>query len=160
MRNCPDRFYLNCSLAQIKCHQCSAGTGHSKLLYNPIHSNDNEGDLLTHPWHKNISKSKVQLRAKKTEQLQRRKIADATLRSGALLGDGDTKLLGGRLKLETKDRGSKSSWCLSLLEYSKGQRQGIDVFGITISPPNSPPKTLYIIDEHLLGTILHLIDSQ
>lgn len=160
MRNCPDRYYNNCSFAQINCKHCSAGMGSKKLFYTPINSHDSLGDLLNHPWRKDLEKSKIQQQAKKTEELQRRKIADSTIRSGALLGNGDSKLLNGLLRLETKNRGSKSSWCLSLSEYLKGQRQGIDIYGITISPPNSPPKTLYIIDEHLLGTILHLINTQ
>jgi hypothetical protein len=166
MHNCPDRFYLNCSEAQVSCKVCAAGRGGPKLKYKPIKSEDKEGDLLNHPWCKDKSKVNIQKRAKTTEKKQRENIARATIRSGALLGDGDTHLLNGKLKLETKDRGVKSSWCLSLSEYNKGLRQGIDIYGITITPPNLPrrlkqssPKTLYIIDENLLGIILHLISS-
>ncbi len=159
MHNCPDRFYLNCSEAQVSCKVCAAGRGGPKLKYKPIKSEDKEGDLVNHPWCKDKSKVNIQKRAKTTEKKQRENIARATIRSGALLGDGDTHLLNGKLKLETKDRGVKSSWCLSLSEYNKGLRQGIDIYGITITPPNSSPKTLYIIDENLLGIILHLISS-
>lgn len=162
MHNCPDRFYLNCSEAQVSCKVCAAGRGGPKLKYKPIKSEDKEGDLLNHPWCKDKSKVNIQKRAKTTEKKQRENIARATIRSGALLGDGDTHLLNGKLKLETKDRGVKSSWCLSLSEYNKGLRQGIDIYGITITPPNPHrglKKTLYIIDENLLGIILHLISS-
>lgn len=166
MHNCPDRFYLNCSEAQVSCKVCAAGRGGPKLKYKPIKSEDKEGDLVNHPWCKDKNKVNTQKRAKDTEKKQRENIARATIRSGALLGDGDTHLLKGKLKLETKDRGVKSSWCLSLSEYNKGLRQGIDIYGITITPPNlhrglehSSPKTLYIIDENLLGIILHLISS-
>ena len=176
MHNCPDRFYLNCSEAQVSCKVCAAGRGGPKLKYKPIKSEDEEGDLVNHPYlhrglkelHRGLkqckdkSKVNIQKRAKTTEKKQRENIARATIRSGALLGDGDTHLLNGKLKLETKDRGVKSSWCLSLSEYNKGLRQGIDIYGITITPPNPHgglKKTLYIIDENLLGIILHLISS-
>lgn len=140
--NCPNRFYVNCSEVQVGCKICAAGMGGPKLKYKPIKSEDEEGYLVNHPWCKDKSRVKIQRRAKRTEEKQRENIAHATIRSGALLGDGDTHLLKGKLKLETKDRGLKSSWCLSLSEYNKGLRQGIDIYGITITPPNNSPKTL------------------
>lgn len=163
IKNCPARFYLNCSQAQIACKDCAAYKGKGKLLYTPIDSSDKQGDLLNHPWHVNISKLKTLRRSRLTEKRQRQQVIKSvalpTIGSGNKLGDGDTKLLNGKLLLESKDRGNKSSWCLSLAEYNKGLRQNVSVFGITIHPPNSAPLTLYIIDDKLLSFILNLIQT-
>jgi len=153
MRNCPDVFYNECANAIAKCRTCKAGemSGRlGKLYYESL-----TGEHPVHPSQIDQNKRKRLKEAQTVEKNQRRAIADATLRSGAALGDGDTSLLGGELRLETKDRGVKRSWNLTLAEWEKGQRQRIDAYGITIEHPETGKKlTLYMMSEAMFGMFL------
>lgn len=158
MRNCPDEYYKQCANALKKCKVCAAGSGStsSKVLYKST-----TGELLFHPHTPNIKKQKRLKEAKRVEDSQRIAIANSTIRSGALLGDGDTSLLRGTLRMETKDRGVRKSWNLTLEEYEKGKQQGIDIYGITIKHPETGKQlTMYMIEERMAGLILALIKNQ
>lgn len=158
MKNCPDEFYNQCANAQKKCKVCAAGTASnsSKVFYQSL-----TGDNSSHPYKPDQQKQKRLRQAKQVEQKQLQTIAKATLRSGAALGNGDGELLSGSLRLETKDRGVRRSWNLTLPEYEKGQRQGIDIYGITITHPVTGKNiTMYMIEERLAGYLLALIQKE
>ena len=158
MKNCTDEFYNQCANAQKKCRVCAAGTGGNscKVFYQSL-----TGDNPNHPYKPDQQKQKRLKQAKQVEQKQLQAIAKATLRSGAVLSNGDGELLSGTLRLETKDRGTRSSWNLTLLEYEKGQRQGIDIYGITITHPvTGKNHTMYIMEERLVGHLLALIQKE
>lgn len=158
MKNCPDDYYSQCVNALKKCGVCAAGGGNSnsKLFYKSI-----TGELPDHLHKPDTKKQKRLQQAKKVESNQRRAIATSTLRSGAALGDGDTSLLEGTLRMETKDRGVRKSWNLTLQEYEKGQQQGIDVYGITINHPETgKPLTMYMVEERMAGLLLALVKKE
>lgn len=164
LKCCPSDFYNKCANALSKCRECKAGFGKkgSKLWYVSRFDDDDQ----EHPWYseerlKRVEKKKkIVSESKRVEQKQREQIAKATLRSGSLLGDGDAKILKGVFRLETKNRGERKSWNLTVEEYQKGKRQGVDIFGITIKEPSTgKEKTMYLIDENLLGTILATVKS-
>ena len=158
MKNCPDEFYNQCANAQKKCRVCAAGTGGNscKVFYQSL-----TGDNPNHPYKPDQQKQKRLKQAKQVEQKQLQAIAKATLCSGAVLGNGDGELLSGNLRLETKDSGVRSSWNLTLPEYEKGQRQGIDIYGITITHPvTGKNHTMYIMEERLVGHLLALIQKE
>jgi len=164
LKCCPSDFYNKCANAFSKCRDCVAGYGRkgSRLWY----ESREEGDDTKHPWEsqgrvrKLEQKKKIISESKRVEQKQRDEIVKATLKSGSLLGDGDAKLLKGAFRLETKNRGVRKSWNLTVEEYQKGKRQGVDIFGITIKEPSTKKeKTLYLVDEHILGIILASVQS-
>lgn len=164
LKCCPSDFYNKCANALSKCRECIAGFGKkgSKLWYVSRFDDDDQ----QHPWlsqerlKRVDQKKKIVSESKRIERRQREQIAKATLRSGSLLGDGDAKILKGAFRLETKNRGERKSWNLTVEEYQKGRRQGVDIFGITIKEPSTgKEKTMYLIDEHLLGIILASVKS-
>lgn len=164
LKCCPNDFYNKCANAYSKCKDCVAGFGRkgSRLWY----ESKLEGDNIKHPWVsqervKRVGeKKKIISESRRVEQKQRDEIVKATLKSGSLLGDGDAKLLKGAFRLETKNRGVRKSWNLTVEEYQKGKRQGVDIFGVTIKePPAGKERTLYLVDEHILGIILASVRS-
>jgi hypothetical protein len=55
----------------------------------------------------------------------------------------------------------RKSWNLTLQEYEKGQRQGIDVYGITITHPETgKPLTMFMIEERMAGLLLALVKKE
>ena len=157
MKNCPDEYYSQCANALSKCRVCAAGSSNSSQLF----YESTTGWLPEHPHKPDSKKQKRLLQAKKVESNQRRAIATSTLRSGAALGDGDTSLLEGTLRMETKDRGVRKSFNLTIQEYEKGQQQGIDVYGITITHPETgKPLTLYMVEERMAGLLLALVKKE
>lgn len=158
MKNCPDEFYSQCANALKKCKVCAAGAGSNncKVFYQSL-----TGENPQHPYKPDQQKQKRLKQAKQVEKKQLQGIAKATLRSGAALGNGDGELLSGTLRLETKDRGVKKSWNLTLPEYEKGQQQGIDIYGITITHPvTGKSLTMYMMEERIAGHLLALIQKE
>jgi hypothetical protein len=150
LRNCPLEYYNNCANAGVKCRWCSAGNGPTsgQLFYIAVQPNPTE-----HPCKPSEAKKKILKRAKATEKNVEREIIRGTLRSGAALGDGDHLLLG-EIRQEVKDRGPRSSWNLTWPEYTKGCRQGIQAYAISILPPEGPRKTMYIMEENVFTALL------
>lgn len=156
-KNCPIEFYSNCSNALILCNKCIAMRSSAKKLhYNPISI---EGNLGKHPEEgKSKTKArKIQKRAVKTEQDLKNNIAEGTLKSGAVLGDGDLSLLNGDLKVEVKDRGNSASWNLTHKEYMKGKKQGIDAYAISAVGPDNTRRTIYMLEEGIFYNLLALL---
>jgi len=151
---CPDEFYNNCLNALKKCRICIASTGSGKLYYEPVE------DIGEHPYHKDSDKQRVLRKAKETEKRVEKEIARGTLRSGATLGDGDLKILDS-LRVEVKDRGSRSTWNLTWTEYIKGRKQSIDVFAINVECPDKQRRTIYMIEESLFSELIaHLKEKK
>ena len=165
LRNCPLEYYNNCAGAGKDCRVCSAGSGpKTKCLYQPLVPP--EHDCYYHPLQQpdnplvieKEKRKKILKRARATERTVEQEIIKGTLRSGAALGDGDHLLLGS-IRQEVKDRGARSSWNLSWSEYTKGCRQGIQVYAVSIQPPSGPRKTMYMMEEHVFTALLASIQA-
>lgn len=164
--NCPEAFYINCTSAPSKCRQCAAGSGglHASMHYTP------EEDIGDHPHYMRIvaqradsrAKSKRGRDAKQREAQAQQRIAKQTLRSGALLGDGDHLLLSGAgdIRQEFKDRGPRKSWNLTWEEFQKGKSQQIGVYAIEIECPDAQRRTLYMMEEGLFTEFLALVKAE
>lgn len=153
MKNCPIEFYSNCSEAMRSCRNCVAGTGSKALYYKP---NEDIGEHPMANWRAERNKrSRIVKNAQATERRIAESIVKGTLRSGAVLGDGDHLLLG-TIRQEVKRRGTpRSSWNVTLEEYDKGIRQGIEVFAIEIERPDTHRReTLYCCTEELFTRLL------
>lgn len=166
LRNCPLEYYNNCAVAGKDCRICSAGSGPktNRCLYRPLVPA--EHDCYYHPLQQpdnpivveKEKRKKTLRRARATERAIEQEIIKGTLRSGAALGDGDHLLLGA-IRQEVKDRGSRSSWNLTWEEYTKGCRQGIQAYAISILPPSGPRKTMYMMEEHVFTALLASIQA-
>lgn len=156
LRNCPDSYYNNCSGAGILCKRCPAGSGapKAKLLYSPLDPPIAE-NLEQHPYSQSQKRIVIQRRARATERKVEREIITGTLRSGAALGDGDHLILG-EIRQEVKDRGPRNSWNLTWKEYTKGRRQGVQVYAISIEPlaAGEPRRTMYMMEAELFTHLL------
>jgi len=131
MLSCPDPFFNNCKNSSFKCNICRAGNGKrgSNLFYKPIIVSP---ELITHPLTnkqpKNYAKSQQIKSALKTEQTIVDEIK-TTLRSGAVLGDGDLTV--NNLKLDSKVRFNMESFIVSPSEYRTAIQKGYDGWVIT-----------------------------
>jgi hypothetical protein len=153
MKNCPTEFYANCSNANVKCFSCCAGRGtpKSKLHYEPI---SNCESLAVHPYSVDKAKQQRLKQAKAVERKVINSLAKGTLRSGAAAGDGDALVLS-QLGCEIKDRGERSSFNLTLTEYNKGIKQGVDIFAISIIRPDTKQsERVYLLTEGLMTQLL------
>lgn len=147
---CPDNYYDNCKNAITHCDHCLAGGNkNGKLQYQPI-----DISLPDHPYTKDSAKQKRLREAKQVEKAIIDSVARATVRSGAANGDGDCHLLNGNLRVEIKDRGSKSSWNVTFAEYEKGKRQGIDIYSISVVCPDKVRRTMYVMEEDLYHELI------
>lgn len=151
---CPPNFYNNCDNQLSKCGACTAGHGSHKLYYEPIKDTE---DLQNHPLVKDANRQQILRRAKSVEQSIQRDIAKGTVRSGAANGDGDIHLLKDELRVEAKDRGARKSWNLTWAEFTKGLKQGIDIYAISVECPDGRRRTLYMMEEQLFTEWLALI---
>lgn len=154
---CPAQYYQNCSNQLIRCKSCVAGTGSRSLYYDPI---EKDIGLDHHPHQKDSRRQQILRRAKDTEKKIERDIARGTVRSGAANGDGDIHLLKGELRVEAKDRGARKSWNLTWEEYSKGQRQGIDIYAISVECPDGKRRTFYMMEDQLFNEWLANVKQQ
>ena len=151
-KNCPPAYYYNCLNQMSKCKSCTAGTGNAKLWYEP-----EDTTLLNHPATKDVKRQAIQRRAKQVEQSIQRDIARGTVRSGAANGDGDIHLLKGELRVEAKDRGQRKSWNLTWDEFTKGIKQDIDIFAISVECPDGKRRTIYMMEDYLFNDWLALV---
>lgn len=151
---CPPKFYDNCSNQLAKCRVCTAGAGSKKLYYEPILEDQEE--LLKHPLEVDYEKKQILRRAKHVEKTIERDIAKATRRSGAVNNDGDIHLLNDELRVEAKDRGERKSWNLTWNEYTKGVKQSIDIYAISVECPDGKRRTMYVMEESLFTDWLAL----
>lgn len=153
LKNCPPKYYDNCRNAQRRCRQCRAGGGKgSALFYDPI-----DPALAPHPAEeKDPVKSKRAQQGRRTEKDVEKRLVRRTSGSGARFGDGDLRQQAGdrELRIEHKDRGQRKSFNLTLDEYRKGQRQGIDVYAVTIEA-DGKQRTMYIMDEETYLGLTH-----
>lgn len=110
--------------------------GYSEIL----HYSPKDKDLTkeTHPAYEKPIKKKInKLKSKqvkgglKKEKELSQQIAKQTLRSGAILQDGDISLFDGDLKLDSKVRYNKGSFTVTKAEYEKGINQSLDGWIIT-----------------------------
>jgi hypothetical protein len=155
--SCSQEYYENCKNQLIKCKSCLAGTGSRSLYYEPL---EKDIGLDQHPYSKDNKRQKIQRRARHTEKSIERDIAKGTVRSGAANGDGDIHLLKGELRVEVKDRGERKSWNLTWDEYSKGLKQGIDIYAINVECPDNKKRRMYIMEEQLFMEWLALARQQ
>lgn len=152
LRNCPPRFYQNCTNAQVRCKQCIAGSGKQGLYYEPY------AILEDHPasnWKQDkIARQKIQRQAKQTETKLAQTIARKTVGSGAVNHDGDL-LVAESIRVEVKRRGTRKSWNVTCQEYDKGLLQGIDVFAIEIERADTGDRqTLYCCTEDFFTSVV------
>lgn len=140
LSNCPSDFHLNCSNYIFKCTICTAGSGSTGLFYKPL---EKSPTLKQHPIY--IPRLKPSIDKLKSKQVKggysaerklSKQIAKQTIRSGALLHDGDISLFDGELKLDSKLRYDKDSFSLSKSEYLKGIQQHLDGWIITNKHPH------------------------
>lgn len=104
-----------------------------------------------------MKKSRRVKKARKWEKDEASSVGGTpTQQSGAYRGDGDAKLdINGRTtQIEYKDRGQRKSFNLTLKEYQKGKRQGVEVFGIRIQDEDGNYKTVYILDDKLFKELV------
>lgn len=162
MPECPDLYYENCANAIKSCHFCCAKTGSAKhkLHYSPL-----DASLSPHPYLQDTTTSKRVKRALKEEKKAKDDLIKATLRSGAIYGDGDYELLRGLLRADHKHRQKPcKSFALTLPEYEKGKSQGVGVWVITIHPePNRTERGIFLTEQAfttlLAAANLHLTDK-
>ena len=131
LRNCPPEYYENCLNAARWCLRCAAGYGRkgSKLYYQP-----RDETLAPHPHGTDRERSYQIKRARREEAKARESLVRATVNSGAVYGDGDY-LIAGWLRCDHKHRQKPGKqFYLSLAEYHKGLKQGIESWIITIHP--------------------------
>lgn len=152
MRNCPSPFYENCANALKKCRSCRAGRGNRQgpLHYAP--RTDESPAFDEHPMAgKDIKRSQRTKQARKWEKQEANRLGKPTKQSGAVSHDGDAKRWVGdrEVRIELKDRGRRKSFNLTLDEYEKGRRQGIEAFGIKIKDDTGRSRTVYLVDEDL-----------
>ena len=132
------------------CRYCRAGWGslQSKLRYSPI-----DPDLTPHPEQdKDYKQSRRIKKARDWEKKEAKSIGGTpTKQSGAYRGDGDAtlKINNRETQVEYKHRGVRKSFNLTLKEYEKGRRQGVEIYGIQITDETGKKKTLYMMDEDL-----------
>lgn len=100
---------------------------------------------------KNTSKSQRIKQARKWEKKEAHSLGKPTQRSGSIQRDGDAKRYAGdrEIRIELKDRGQRKSFNLSLEEYEKGKRQGVEAFGIKIKDDKGISQTVYLVDKDL-----------
>ena len=100
---------------------------------------------------KNTSKSQRIKQARKWEKKEAHSLGQPTQQSGSVQGDGDAKRYAGdrEIRVELKDRGQRKSFNLSLEEYEKGKRQGVEAFGIKIKDDKGTSRTVYLVDKDL-----------
>lgn len=148
-------YYANCANKLKKCKACKAGAGFQRLFYEPV-----EPGLDNHPYQVDEKRQKVQRRAKHVEESIVRDIAKGTIRSGAVNGDGDIHLLNDQLRIEAKDRGERKSWNLTWAEFTKGLKQGIDIYAISVDCPDGQRRTMYMMENQLFTDWLALVKQQ
>lgn len=151
----------------MQCKSCRAGFGQltSPVRYKPkdatVHRNKVHPEQLLVEQEKkekkkeeqNIKRQKkassnsqrVKAGLKKEEQVRKRVNAlVSTLKSGAIFGDGDYKVLG-ELQADHKYRIVRKSFTLSRKEYEDGRRQGTDHWLITVTGENRKDETVVIM---------------
>lgn len=79
-------------------------------------------------------------------------IAKQTLRSGAILQDGDLSILNGELNLDSKVRNTSSSFNVTKAEYQKGINQGLDGWVIT----NKDDESVVVLTQKAFSQLLAL----
>lgn len=140
LSNCPSEFHLNCKNYIYKCKLCTAGEGSTGLFYKPATKTPT---LKEHPQY--TSRIKPSIDKTKSKQVKggynaerklTKQIAKQTIRSGALLNDGDISIFDGELKLDSKVRYNKESFSLTKTEYLKGKQQHLDGWIITNKHPH------------------------
>lgn len=172
LRDCPEDYYDHCRNAGRKCQYCSAGFGSedSKLFYSPVTKSGDishiRSELVKHPYEE---KRDAYLRQKKFEQKRQkldqkravdavkskqvrealslekkltRKIAQQTLRSGAINGDGDIKLLEGLFQVDAKRRFTTKNFSVSWKEYEAGLQQGTNQWIVTVEDEQKKEHTM------------------
>ena len=133
LKNCPDKFALNCKRYEIKCHECKANGKGKYLLYLPI-----DKSIIEHPV-KNEPKKKTTSYSRKGKTLEQKTITNSdvlirTAASGSYVGDGDAYIaLGnlGRVRVEHKTRfNNKNLYNPTSTELKEGLTQNIKVWYI------------------------------
>lgn len=164
---CPPEYYNNCSVASVKCGVCKAGHNKSgKLEYKPV---DPDPKLSEHPAgvksHRNREASK---RGRLNEKIIQRSIdrhsgGSVTIRhnagSGSVNGDGDLTVSTPtrNFRVEAKHRGSLRRWYLTDIEYKKGCVQGVELYAITRTNPDTGlNETMYMMSE---ATLIDLLEG-
>jgi hypothetical protein len=153
LNNCPPEFYSNCANAQLKCRDCVAGFGKKALYYEPYLNLDR-----VHPssdWQQDKQKKrKILKQSQDTESRIAKAIARKTLASGAANHDGDL-VAADDIRIEVKRRGARKSWNVTVQEYDKGLKQGIDVFAIEIERDDTGVReTLYCCTEDFFASVV------
>jgi hypothetical protein len=164
LSNCPPDFHLNCKNYIYKCKLCKAGHGSSNLFYQPI---DKEPCKSKHPAYTtkikppiDKTKSKQVKGGYKAEKTLTNKIAKQTLRSGAILHDGDISLFEGDLKLDSKVRYNKQSFAVSKAEYLKGKTQHLDGWILTNKSDNSEETVVVLTLESFTQLLAYKLNHE
>lgn len=128
LKNCPERFYLNCKNFETKCFECKGNLTSKYLHYTPINK-----DINNHPA-SIVQKSKAvsfsrQGKDKEIRLIKNLPLFKSTRGSGCVNGDGDASITisnFGKLKVEIKCRFTTSSNFLpSMKEYEEAKTQKI-----------------------------------
>lgn len=133
LKNCPDKFALNCKRYEIKCHECKANEKGKYLLYLPINKS-----IKNHPANNKpkINKTSYSRKGKKDEQktIDSSEVLQRTAASGSYVGDGDAFIpLGslGKVRVEHKTRyNNKNLLGPTTKELKEGLNQNIKVWYI------------------------------
>lgn len=160
MEKCPPFYRDNCSNYIYKCSLCRAGDGKDSapLYYKPVEGNRKDHPATRPKKQKQIDKkrSHYSKAGYRKEKELIKDIAKATLKSGAVLGDGDIELLKGLINLDSKKRHNSSSFTVTKAEYEKGIARRLSGWAIT----NKEDKTLICLTMTTFNHLLALLKNQ
>lgn len=146
LKNCSEKFYLNCKNFQVKCFECKGNLTSKYLHYTPINK-----DINNHPANI-VQKSKAisYSRKGKSKELKLIKflpLFNSTRGSGCVNGDGDAYITisnFGKLQTEIKCRFTTTTNFLpTLKEYEEAKTQKIKIILIHLAKLN---RTYFYLD--------------
>ena len=146
LKNCSEKFYLNCKNFQVKCFECKGNLTSKYLHYTPINK-----DINNHPANI-VQKSKAISYSRKGKDKELKLIKslplfNSTRGSGCVNGDGDAYINisnFGKLQTEIKCRFTNTtSFLPTLKEYEEAKTQKIKIILIHLVKLN---KTYFYLD--------------
>lgn len=146
LKDCPEKFYLNCKNYETKCHNCKGNKTSKYLHYNPINKS-----IINHP-SSIVQKTKAVSYSRQGKAKEQKLISELTIfknnrGSGSINGDGDANITisnFGRLNTEIKCRFKETNNFLpTLQEFKESKNQNIKLIFIHLVIPK---KTYFYLD--------------
>lgn len=146
LKDCPEKFYLNCKNYETKCHDCKGNKTSKYLYYNPINKS-----IINHP-SSIVQKTKAvsysrQGKSKEQKLINELPIFKSNRGSGCINGDGDANIVitnFGKLNTEIKCRFKETNNFLpTLQEFKESKTQNIKLILIHLVKPK---RTYFYLD--------------